>query len=113
MIIIYHNPRCQKSRTALQYLENLEEDISVVEYIKTPPSKTDLKGILALLGISAFDLIRKKEEIYKTRFLNKQYSEDQWIDILIENPTLIERPIIIRDKVAVIGRDEDSLRKII
>jgi len=113
MITIYHNSRCQKSRTALSYLENTGKEITIIEYLKTPPSQTQLKHILQLLGIKAFDLVRKKEELYKNQFSNKQYTEKQWIKILSENPVLIERPIIITDKMAVIGRDEISLAKII
>jgi arsenate reductase len=113
MITIYHNSRCQKSRTALSYLENIDNEISVIDYLKVPPSQKELKHILELLGIKAFDLVRKKEELYKNQFSDKQYTETQWIKILSENPILIERPIIIKDKIAVIGRDEISLNKII
>jgi arsenate reductase len=113
MITIYHNSRCQKSRTALAFVENTDEEIIVIDYLKMPPSQKQLKHILQLLGINAFDLVRKKEDLYKNQFSDKQYTETQWIKILSENPILIERPIIIKDKMAVIGRDEISLAKII
>lgn len=112
MITIFHNARCQKSRSALYYIESLDDDIKVVDYLKTPPSVQEIRSILKMLHMEAVDLIRKKEALYKSDFADKIFTEEQWIHILAEHPVLIERPILIKGKVAVIGRDEESLKKI-
>lgn len=109
MIQIYHNPRCQKSRTALAYLESTGEKIEVVEYLKTPPTAKELTKVLGLLKLKPFDLIRKKEPLFITEYKDKSFSDAQWIKILVENPILIERPILVSETKAVIARDEERL----
>ncbi|MBC7451587.1 MAG: arsenate reductase (glutaredoxin) [Cytophagales bacterium] len=112
MITIYHNPRCQKSRAALTYIESIGDAIMVVDYLKTPPTITEIKSILKKLKIKPENLIRTKEELYKSTFKGKQFTDEQWIKILSEHPILIERPIILKGTYGVIGRDEESLKKI-
>lgn len=103
-VSIYHNPRCGKSREALKLLQENGCEIEVIEYLKEIPSKKDLKMLLDKLGIKAVDLIRKKEEIFLKKFKNKEFTNDEWIQIMIENPILIERPIVIDGYKAVVGR---------
>ncbi len=110
MIKIYHNPRCQKSRTALAYLEERGNDIEVVEYLKNPPTAKELKEVLQLLKLQPTDIIRKKEALYIDSYKGKDFTDAQWINILIENPVLIERPILISKNKAVIARDETALK---
>lgn len=112
MITIYHNPRCQKSRMALQHIESIDTDIKIVEYLKNPPSVKELKEVLELLQLKPLDIVRKKEPLYSSDYKNGSYTDAQWLKILVENPILIERPIVIKGGKAVIARDETSLKKI-
>ncbi|MDC0189482.1 arsenate reductase (glutaredoxin) [Flavobacteriales bacterium] len=101
---IYHNNRCRKSREALSILEANDITFSIVEYLKTPPTKSELKQIIKMLNVSVIDLVRKSEKIYKEKFKGHDYTENEWIDILCSYPILIQRPIIIKDNQAVLGR---------
>ncbi len=108
-IVIYHNARCSKSREALGILEDNNCEIEVREYLKKTPTKKELKDLLAKLGCKAFDLVRKKEPLFVKKFLNKKFSEQEWIQILFEHPVLIERPIIIDGYKAIIGRPPEII----
>jgi len=109
-VIVYHNPRCSKSRQALELVKNKTNDIEVVEYLKTPLSEQELTEIIAYLGIEPEELIRKKEQDYKDHFKGKDLSNQEWIKAMIEYPKLMERPIIVNGKKAIIGRPpEDAL----
>jgi len=103
-MIIYHNPRCGKSREALGILENSHCEIRIREYLKSPPTKKELKELLAKLGCKAFEIVRQKEPLFIEKFLGKKFTDAQWIKILSENPILIERPIVIAGNKAIIGR---------
>jgi len=111
-IIIYHNNRCTKSRCALELIEKKTKDFEVVEYLKTPPSEKEMKKILIKLGMKAEEIVRKKESLFKEKFQGKNFSEDQWIGILAENPILIERPIVVKGNKAVIGRPTENIQKL-
>ncbi|MGN6647454.1 MAG: arsenate reductase (glutaredoxin) [Cytophaga sp.] len=113
MIQIYHNPRCQKSRTALEYIESTGEKIEVIEYLKTPPTVKELTAVLALLKVKPLDIVRKKEALYIEKYKDKSFTDAQWIKILVENPILIERPILVSGKKAAIARDAESLENFI
>jgi arsenate reductase len=106
---IYHNPRCAKSRETLALIEEKGVKPEIIEYLKELPTKDELKNILSLLGISAAQLIRKGEPVFKEKFKGKTLSEDQWIDAMIENPKLIERPIVIEGNKAVLGRPPENV----
>ncbi len=103
-VLIYHNPRCSKSREALQLLNSENCEVTIKEYLKTPPTQKELRALLKLLGMKASQLVRTKEPLYIEHFKNKKISETEWIKILTENPVLIERPIVITDSEAIIGR---------
>lgn len=103
-MIIYHNPRCSKSREALSLLQDKNCKVEVREYLKVPPTKKELKELLSLLKCKAQDIVRTKEPIYIEQFANKKFTETQWIDILTKHPILIERPIVINGNKAVVGR---------
>ena len=108
---IYHNPRCTKSRNALNEINACNLDIEVVDYQINPLTKSELKDLLKLLGMKAESIVRKGEEIFKTEFKDKTLSEDEWIDSLVKYPKLIERPIIVNGDKAIIGRDEVKLKE--
>lgn len=103
-IQILHNTRCGKSRNALQLLQNEGYEVEIIEYLKNTPTKKDLQIILDKLGLKPQDVIRKKESIYLEKFKNKTFTDSEWLQILIEYPILIERPIVIDGYKAVIAR---------
>ncbi len=103
-IKIWHNPRCSKSRDAMKLLEEKGIDAEVVKYLDLPHTKKEIKELLDMLGISARELMRTKEAIYKELDLNSVDDEERLIEAMIKHPRLIERPIVIKDKKAVIGR---------
>lgn len=82
-------------------------------YLDTPLTVQDLKSVLKKLGISAFDLVRKDESLYKEKFKGKLFSEDEWVKVMVENPKLIQRPIAIMDDKAVIGRPPERVLELI
>jgi arsenate reductase (glutaredoxin) len=111
-VTIYHNPRCSKSRKALQLLQEKGCDVTAVQYLKTPPSKQDIKNILMMLDLCATDLVRKSEGLYKT--LNLQAATGALlIQAMAENPVLIERPIVIAKGKAVIARPPETALSIV
>jgi arsenate reductase len=113
MIKIYHNPRCSKSREGLAVLENSKKEFEIVEYLEAVPSKDELTKIIRLLDISPLQLVRKNEKIWKENFKGKELTDAEIIIAMVQNPKLIERPIIINNKKAVIGRPSESILTII
>ena len=113
-VSIYHNPRCSKSRQTLQLLLDKGFEPEIIEYLKTPPSKTRLKELLKLLGLQPRQLMRKKEKAYKEVGLeDDSLSTDQLISAMIENPVLIERPIVLANGKAAIGRPPENVLDIL
>lgn len=113
-VIIYHNPRCSKSRQTLALLEERGIEPAIVKYLEETPSAEELKSVLAKLGISARDLLRKKEAEYKEAGLDDtSLNEDQVIAKMIEFPRLIERPIVIKGDAARIARPPESVLEIV
>jgi len=110
---IYHNPRCTKSRETLAILTEKGHKPQIVEYLQHVPNKKEITDILKLLGIPAEKLIRKGEEVYKEKFKGKSLSEDEWIQAMVENPKLIERPIVVNGSKAVIGRPPERVLEIL
>lgn len=106
---IYHNPRCRKSREGLAILQEAQVEIDVIEYLKNPVSGEELQDILQKLGITAIDLVRKNEAIWKEKFKNKNLSESEVIEAMVAFPKLIERPIVIKGDKAVIGRPPENI----
>ena len=107
---IYHNPKCTKSRQTLGLLEESGAGPKVIEYLKTPPTAAELKSILAKLGMKPEQLVRKGEDVYKEKFAGKTLTDAQWIEALIKNPILIERPIVVSGDRAVIGRPPENVK---
>ena len=108
-VTLWHNPRCSKSRNAVALLEEKNIEVDVIKYLDTPPSKEELVAVLKMLGISARELMRTKEEIYKTLNLKDIEDETKLIEAMIANPKLIERPIVIKDGKAAIGRPIENI----
>ncbi len=113
-ITIYHNPRCSKSRSSLQLLEEQGVQAEVVEYLKTPPSKKQLKEILNMLGLKPRQLMRTHEAEYKENNLaDESLTDAQLIDAMVKFPKLIERPIVISNGKAAIGRPPEKILEIL
>ena len=113
-ITIYHNPKCSKSRQTLELLKSNGITPAIIEYLKTPPSAETLKAILAQLGFSPRDLMRKKETIYAENDLdNPSLSDDALIDAMTKHPILIERPIVLAHGKAALGRPPEQVLDIL
>ncbi len=109
-ISIYHNPRCSKSRQALKLLEEKGVQPEIVKYLDTPPDHATLARILKMLGLEPRELMRKKEKEYKELELSdQQLTREQLIDAMVAHPQLIERPIVIKDGKAALGRPPESV----
>lgn len=111
--VIYHNPRCSKSRQALALLEERGVEPEIVEYLTTPPTRAELKALLAKLGLKPEQLVRTGEELYKEKYRGRDLSDAQWLDALTENPILLERPIVVSGGRAVIGRPPEKVLELI
>lgn len=113
-LILYHNPRCSKSRNALELLEQRGLTPTVIRYLETPPSTDELKQILARLGVSPRQLLRSGEDEYKTLNLaDPTLTDRQIIDAMVAHPKLIERPILVVGDTAVIGRPPEKVLEIL
>jgi len=110
---IWHNPRCSKSRNALALLEEEGVDAKVVKYLDVPHSKEEIKSLLKMLNIEARALMRTKEEIYKELNLKAEEDDEKLIQAMVENPRLIERPIVIKDGKAAIGRPIENITELL
>jgi len=108
-VTIWHNPRCSKSRNAVAFLEEQGVDMEVVKYLETPPSRAQLTAVLDMLGLSARGLMRTKEDIYKELGIKDITDEDTLIGLMVANPKLIERPIVIKEGKAAIGRPIENI----
>ncbi len=109
MLSIYHNPRCRKSREGLEYLRLKTNDFTIIDYLKVGLSEQELKEILLKTNLKPIDLIRKEEEIFKKELKDKSFTDSEWIKIIVDNPKLLRRPVIVTKHKAVVA---DILSKI-
>ena len=107
MIQIYHNPRCGKSRTCLAFMDQANQEYEIIPYLTETPTFGDLKVLLQKLDLETLQLVRTKEKIWIENYKGKTLSNDEIIQSMVDNPILIERPIVIKDGKAIIGRDLD------
>ena len=113
-VTIYHNPHCSKSRETLALLEEKGIEPKVVEYLKTPPSVAELARILKKLGLKPRDILRQSEPLYRKLDLkHKELSDDALITLMVENPILIERPIVVSGERAALGRPPAKVLEIL
>lgn len=110
---IIHNPRCRKSRETLELIRSKAIEPEIKLYLEDPLTKKELKEIIAILGIKPESLIRKGEAAYKENFKGKDLSDKEWIQAMMDFPKLIERPIVIKGKKAVIGRPPENVLDLI
>ena len=113
-VTIYHNPRCSKSRQTLELLKNNGVQPEIIEYLKSPPDAKTLGELLGYLGLSPRELIRNKETTYKENGLDdNDLTDKQLIEAMVNNPILIERPIVVANGKAVLGRPPENVLDII
>lgn len=112
-MIIYHNPRCKKSRAGLTFLQQKGIDPEIRLYLTDPLSAEEIKKLLEKLGIPASELVRTQEDIYKKELKGKDLDEEAWIRAMIKNPKLIQRPIIEVENRAVIGDPVDKIQPLL
>ena len=110
---IWHNPRCSKSRQTLDLVREKGIEPEIVEYLKTPPSASEIKAVLKKLGIGARALMRTKEAVYKDLGLAAVEDEEALIAAMVEHPVLIERPVVLKDGKAALGRPPESVLEIL
>lgn len=113
MITIYHNPKCSKSREGVCLLEEKGIEFETFKYLDEKITKRELTSIIKKLKIKPIELVRTKEQLWKDNFSSKELSDDEIIDIMLKNHVLIERPIIINGRKAVIGRPIEKILEII
>ena len=112
MIEVLHNPRCSKSRAGIKYLDEKGIEYKIINYLKEPLSKEQLQEILKKLNMRPSELVRKKEKLFRELNL-KEASEDEILEAMVENPKLIERPIVINGDKAVVARPETEIDKVL
>ena len=110
---IYHNPRCRKSRETLQIIEASGNKVEIINYLENTPSEDELQDIVNKLNIPAENLLRKGESIFKENFKGKKFSENEWIQVMVKNPKLIERPIVVHGNKAILGRPPQNVKELL
>ena len=110
MIKVLHNNTCSKSRAILEHLDENNVPFEIIDFMETPLTEMELTTLLKKLNTDVQGLIRKNDRLYQEKFAGKDYSEEEWIKILTENPSLIQRPILIKGPVAMVGRPIENVR---
>ena len=113
MTTIYHNPRCSKSRQTLALLQEQGIEPDIIEYLTSPPSEAELDQILARLGKEPEALLRKGEDEYKQHFKGRDLSRAEMISLMVQHPKVIERPIVVNNGKAAVGRPPESVLEIL
>lgn len=109
MYTIYHNPRCKKSRAGLQYAKEKKMDLQVREYLKEPLTEAELTHLIMKLHLKPFKLVRTQEEIYRKELKGLNLNDEEWIKVMVENPKLIQRPIVEGKYKAVLGDPPENI----
>ncbi len=110
---IYHNPRCGKSRCAVQYFEEKGIEFETVKYLETPLDKKEIQALLKKLKLQPIDIVRIKEKIWLKNFKGRDLSDEEILEALVQHPILIERPIVVIGNKAVIARPIENVEKIL
>lgn len=108
MLTIYHNPRCSKSRQTLALIEEANQEVTIVEYLKAPLSRDEIKKLISLLDITPLEIMRTKEVEFKEQNL-KGADDETLISAMVNTPELIERPIVVKNDSAIIGRPPENV----
>lgn len=112
-LTLYHNPRCSKSRAALELLRARGIEPRIVEYLKTPLSALELASLLRKLGMQPAELVRRGEEVYRERYAGRELDDAGWLAAMVEDPRLMERPVAVRGERAVLGRPPERVLELV
>ena len=110
MIKVLHNNACSKSRAILEHLDENNVEFEIIDFVENPLTIQEMRTVLKKLHLPAEELVRKNEPLFKEKFADQQLSEDKWINVLIENPSLIQRPILVKGEIAMIGRPIENVK---
>lgn len=110
MIKVLYNNACSKSRAILEHLDENNVPFEIIDFVENPLSELELRTVLKKLNTDVDGLIRKNEALFKEKFAEKEFSEDEWINILVKNPSLIQRPILIKGSIAMIARPIENVK---
>ena len=113
MLTIYHNPRCSKSRAGLKFITDNSLQHNIIEYLKDELSAIELKELITKTGLKPSELVRTHEEYFKKNLKGKEFSNDEWLDILAENPKLLHRPIVVNGEKAVWAQPPERINNIL
>jgi arsenate reductase len=113
VVTIYHNPRCSKSRSTLALLREKGVEPEIIEYLQAPPTRAELRAILEKLRMKPEQIARKGEEVFKRKYSGKRLSDEQWLDALVTDPILIERPIVVKGDRAALGRPPENVLRLL
>ena len=113
MITIYHNARCSKSREGLEVLKNSGEDFEVKEYLKEPLTEEELSGLIDKLNLAPIELVRTNEKIWKENYKDKDLSDNELVRVMVDNPKIIQRPIVVKGHSAIIGRPAARIEELL
>ncbi|THD67809.1 arsenate reductase (glutaredoxin) [Robertkochia marina] len=113
MIKIYHNPRCRKSREGLQILEESGQSFEIIKYLENVPREEELKQVLQYLNMAPIDLVRKSESVWKENYKGKTMTDEEIIKAMTTHPKLIERPIVVKNSKAVLGRPPENIKSLL
>lgn len=109
MIKVLHNNNCSKSRAILEHLDENNVPFEIIDFIENPLSEIELKTVLKKLNTDVHGLIRKNEALFKEKFAGQELSDNEWIKVLAENPSLIQRPILIKGNIAMVARPIENV----
>ncbi len=110
VVKVLHNGNCSKSNAVLEYLDENGVPFEIINIVEEPLSVQEIKAVLKKLNQSVFHIIRKNEKLYLEKYAGKNLSEEEWIQVLSENPSLIQRPILIKGSVAMLGRPVENVK---
>ncbi|WP_224482955.1 arsenate reductase (glutaredoxin) [Robertkochia aurantiaca] len=113
MIRIYHNPRCRKSREGLNLVEESGQKYQVIKYLEEVPDEAEIRELLECLELKPIQLIRKNEAVWKEKFKGKDLTDEEIIKAMVDHPKLIERPIVVKNKKAVLGRPPENIKELL
>lgn len=113
MITIYHNPRCSKSRQSIAFMEQEGVAYKIIKYLDADLNETDLKAILQKLNYAPIQLVRTKDSLWKDNFEHHNYEDEEIIKIMVKNPQLIERPIVVNGSRAIIARPTEKINELL
>ena len=113
MLKIYHNSRCSKSRAGLKFIIDNSLEYEVVEYLKNNLSASEIKELISKIGVKPVEMVRTQEDYFKKNLKGKDFTDEEWFDILAANPKLLHRPIVVNGEKAILAQPPEEINKIL